>query len=125
MLTLLLQDCFKHKKTLRTAFEGFKSTQNNDEHRFFHPDYTVGTGIAPVHAPAARADYTAGQELHPALKTCSSDNILLYSPAVKSSFAVFLIFTQSMLTERGNGAKLTAQISATKERAHGRTLHHL
>ena len=34
---------------------------------FFHPDYTVGTGIAPV--PALRlADYTADREFHPALK---------------------------------------------------------
>ena len=34
---------------------------------FFHPDYTVGTGISPVHARRL-ADYTAGGELRPALK---------------------------------------------------------
>ena len=34
---------------------------------FFHPDFTVGTGVAPVHA-LRLADYTAGRELHPALK---------------------------------------------------------
>ncbi len=34
---------------------------------FFHPDYTVGTGITPVHA-FRLADYTAGGESHPALK---------------------------------------------------------
>ena len=33
---------------------------------FFHPDYTVGTGITPVQL--ALADFTAGRELHPALK---------------------------------------------------------
>ena len=33
---------------------------------FFHPDYTVGTGIKPVQL--ALADYTAGRESHPALK---------------------------------------------------------
>ena len=36
---------------------------------FFHPDYTVGTGVSPVQL--ARADFTAGRELHPALKTFS------------------------------------------------------
>ena len=34
---------------------------------FFHPDCTVGTGISPVQL--ALADFTAGRELHPALKT--------------------------------------------------------
>ena len=34
---------------------------------FFHPDYTVGTGITPDHA-LRLADSTAGRELHPALK---------------------------------------------------------
>ena len=34
---------------------------------FFHPDYTVGTGITPVQL--ALADYTAGRGSHPALKT--------------------------------------------------------
>ena len=33
---------------------------------FFHPDYTVGTGITPVQLTLA--DFTAGRELHPALK---------------------------------------------------------
>lgn len=32
-----------------------------------HPDYTVGSGITPDQL--ALADYTAGRELHPALKT--------------------------------------------------------
>jgi hypothetical protein len=34
---------------------------------FFHPDYTVGTGISPVHA-FRLADCTAGGESRPALK---------------------------------------------------------
>ena len=34
---------------------------------FFHPDFTVGTGIEPVQL--SLAGYTAGGELHPALKT--------------------------------------------------------
>ena len=34
---------------------------------FFHPDYTVGTGISPVQL--ALADFTAGRESHPAPKT--------------------------------------------------------
>ncbi len=33
---------------------------------FFHPDYTVGIGIAPIQRELA--DFTAGRELHPALK---------------------------------------------------------
>ena len=35
---------------------------------FFHPDFTVGTGITPVHAAMQLADYTAGRELHPTPK---------------------------------------------------------
>jgi hypothetical protein len=35
---------------------------------FFHPDFTVATGIAPVRA-VRLAGYTAGREFHPALKT--------------------------------------------------------
>lgn len=34
---------------------------------FFHPDYTVGTGVTPVRR-IALADFTAGRESHPALK---------------------------------------------------------
>lgn len=34
---------------------------------FFHPDYTVGPGIAPSHA-FRLVGYTTGGELHPALK---------------------------------------------------------
>ena len=43
--------------------------EESGSHIFFHPDYTVGTGITPVQL--ARADFTAGRELHPALKTFS------------------------------------------------------
>ena len=35
---------------------------------FYHPDYTVGTGIAPVRELALFADFTAGGELHSAPK---------------------------------------------------------
>ena len=40
----------------------------------FHPDYTVGPGVTPdlltqgFHRPKALAGYTAGGELHPALR---------------------------------------------------------
>ena len=34
---------------------------------FFHPDYTVGFGISPNHA-LRLAGFTAGRDLHPALK---------------------------------------------------------
>jgi hypothetical protein len=34
---------------------------------FFHPDFTVGTGISPVHA-LRLAGFTAGGEFRPALK---------------------------------------------------------
>lgn len=36
---------------------------------FFHPDCTVGFGIAPNHA-LRLVGFTTGRELHPALKTC-------------------------------------------------------
>ncbi len=37
---------------------------------FFHPDYTVGTGLTPVQSKVSFrvADYTADREFHPALK---------------------------------------------------------
>ncbi len=40
-------------------------------HIFFHPDYTVGFGVAPNQRTQLRpvADYTASEEFHPALKT--------------------------------------------------------
>lgn len=37
-------------------------------HIFFHPDYTVGYGIAPYQPPVGLAGSTAGGESHPALK---------------------------------------------------------
>ena len=43
---------------------------------FFHPDCTVGTGITPVQL--SLADFTAGRELHPALKTCYFSLCVLY-----------------------------------------------
>ena len=41
------------------------------KHIFSHPDYTVGIGISPIR-PRRLADFTAGRELHPALKTLHS-----------------------------------------------------
>ena len=44
-----------------------------DQHIFFHPDYTVGSGISPdlltLHECRRSRAFTAGGELHPALKT--------------------------------------------------------
>jgi hypothetical protein len=40
----------------------------NQQPFFFHPDYTVGSGVSPDHA-LRLAGYTAGRELHPALKS--------------------------------------------------------
>ena len=34
---------------------------------FFHPDYTVGFGVSPNHT-LRLAGFTAGRDLHPALK---------------------------------------------------------
>ena len=34
----------------------------------YHPDYTVGYGISPYRALLRFADFTAGEELHLALK---------------------------------------------------------
>ena len=51
---------------------------------FFHPDCTVGPGISPDHA-SRLAGFTAGRELHPALKIFLSI-IVLYSRFVKGKF---------------------------------------
>jgi len=52
-----------------------KKSEQHDFFIFFHPDCTVGPGIAPGHAlrladssNTLRIAYTAGRELHPALK---------------------------------------------------------
>ena len=45
---------------------------------FFHPDYTVGTGISPIQSGPLKgrrvAGFTAGRELHPALKIYFKNN---------------------------------------------------
>ena len=57
--------------TLRTQ------TTYNDTMLFFHPDYTVGFGISPnQRIMRSRASFTAGGDLHPALKN-------LYEPTYK------------------------------------------
>lgn len=49
---------------------------------FFHPDYTVGFGVSPNHAMktafpfSSLAGFTAGGELHPALKIIFDINIV-------------------------------------------------
>ena len=45
----------------------------SNTHRFFHPDYTVGMGITPIHTENQPADYTASEELHLALKQTFRD----------------------------------------------------
>ena len=58
----------KHLRALnRQAETGCMQIQNRPAAIFFHPDCTVGTGITPVQL--ARADFTAGRDSHPALKT--------------------------------------------------------
>ena len=60
--------------------------------RFFsHPDYTVGSGIAPNHALVALADFTAGRELRPAPK-----NYLIYLFIVTSHYLLCNHFTSFM-----------------------------
>jgi hypothetical protein len=54
----------------------FQATQKINAYIFFHPDYTVGTGITPVHA-IRLADFTAGRETLPALKISYSVVALL------------------------------------------------
>ena len=60
----------------RQAETGCMQFQNRSASIFFHPDYTVGTGITPVQL--ALADFTAGRELHPALKTYEISLTALY-----------------------------------------------
>ena len=57
------------KKALGTIYPGRK----NAKYIFFHPDYTVGIGVAPIQRNAL-ADFTAGRELHPALKIYELDD---------------------------------------------------
>ena len=55
---------FRTKKPY-TKSAGQKHPSNS---LLFHPDYTVGIGIAPIQLQMQVADYTASGESHPALK---------------------------------------------------------
>ena len=52
---------------------------------FFHPDYTVGFGIAPNRPVARFAGSTAGEELHLALKFCAVHTLRIPGAAVKQA----------------------------------------
>ncbi len=66
--------------------------------RFFsHPDFTVGTGITPVHAQRL-ADYTAGRELHPAPKNLFLFLSLDYHVAERLSMTPYPFFEISVMT---------------------------
>ena len=59
---------------------------------FFHPDYTVGTGIAPV--LLALADFTAGRESHPAPKTvfiCIKYSIIYHGMSIGKVLYIHII----------------------------------
>ena len=64
------------------------------QHIFFHPDFTVGIGIAPIHTLKRLADYTAGREFHPALKTrlfsCSAYTITWLMPDCNTLGYIFI-----------------------------------
>ena len=66
--TFLILLCFCITKDLKRSLQalGAGGDPAGDAVIFFHPDYTVGTGITPVQL--ALADFTAGRELRPALK---------------------------------------------------------
>ena len=55
---------------------------------FYHPDYTVGTGISPVREHELFADFTAGGELHPAPKKIQ---LWIYYSAVFLKMQVFYL----------------------------------
>ncbi len=54
---------------------------------FFHPDYTVGFGISP-NQPERLADYTAGGDFHPALKTTFN---IVYDDYLYLSIGFFIV----------------------------------
>ena len=63
---------------MKTPLTIFRGAILNATALFFHPDYTVGPGITPDHA-LRLAGFTAGGDLHPALKNCLLIVPLLYS----------------------------------------------
>ena len=74
----------------RAAFQGDgpvpAAINSAAQHIFFHPDYTVGFGVAPnlriAAAGSALADCTADREFHPALKTSLLFSCRLYYSTV-------------------------------------------
>ena len=75
----------------RQAETGCMQIQNRPAAIFFHPDYTVGTGITPVQL--ALADFTAGRELHPALKNILFPSVL-YRIMLYYSTIFYTFFTK-------------------------------
>ena len=57
-----------------TKSAGLKHPSNS---LLFHPDYTVGIGIAPIQLQMQVADFTASGESHPALKNYSTEYTFL------------------------------------------------
>ena len=57
----------RHRQRGRRARRGQRHAGDIRRVTFFHPDCTVGTGVAPVQL--SLADFTADREFHPALKT--------------------------------------------------------
>ena len=91
---------------------------------FSYPDYTVGTGIAPVRRPQPFADYTAGGELHPAPKNRFVVFNLLY--LICCSLFVFLYLSlliirpadkivNSFAGESKRGQKISPRSAAEKK----------
>ena len=87
------------------------------EHTFFHPDYTVGFGIAPNpglnHAkPCANAlaDYTADREFHPAPKMTHTYFVVIISIAQLLSKVNMLTFKNTVgrqILEKGKSGDAT------------------
>lgn len=74
-----------------------KSGRETREHKayFFHPDYTVGTGVSPVRPQRGSRTLTAGEELHLAPK--QHHNISAKPPCQhrKTNFVKFFPLTAS------------------------------
>jgi len=57
-----------NKKTLSTFKVKRVRANKHSSPIFFHPDFTVGSRISLDQSQMGVADFTAGRELHPALK---------------------------------------------------------
>lgn len=70
-------------------------------HIFFHPDFTVGFGVTP-NLQNLLAGYTAGRELHPALKIVIQLRTIIIFDIISVNKKFFLVYPNTIICKQVN-----------------------